>query len=262
VTWADFIVLVDEHLGVDATRRGIEKLRLRAARDAVLDLQRYIRAYRQGHQTTYLSTNLSVVTNAHLGALPPQAKPKAFYTISTALAAGAGSSPDFDSGDFDPGDFDTTGSTPELVDPNCQRNRMRFHPWRDRRSMVCRTGKCDYLYTISPFSKQFLISPLINDETKLLLIWDGLKLDFLDADDVPFPAQAAEAVGAYAKWKILLEVDKRPDLAREQFALYTLKRLALYREEQESQDADGEDEEYAGNPDFNSEDFSSDFKIT
>lgn len=138
-------------------------------------------------------------------------------------------------------------STDENPDPNCRRNRLDIWPWANRQEMICgAAGKRAYLYTISPFSKQFLIHPKLNEATKLLLVWDGLKMDFVDTDNVPFPEQAAEAVAAYMKWKILLEVDKRLDLAREQYGIYVQKRLALFREQQESQEADGQDEEYGG----------------
>lgn len=240
MTWEEFMVLVNEHLGVDANRRGTENLRNRAARDAVLDLQRFIRAFRQGHRTNFLVADLTTVTKAHLGALPTGAKPKAFYIIST-------------------GDSDGDGETD---DPNCKRNRLERVAWEDRRHMICgRVGCRKYLYAISPFSKQFLVHPLINDETKLLLVWDGLKMDFDDADEVHFPIQAAEAVGAYIKWKVLLNVDKRLDLAREEYALYVQRRLSLFREQQEAQEADGKDEEYvdaATGGDFSPDDFNPD----
>lgn len=241
--WSDFMDLVNEHLGVDANRRGTENLRNRAARDAIIDLQRFIRAYRQAHRTTFLVAGLTTVTKAHLGALPAGAKPKAFYIIST-------------------GDVNGDGTTD---DPNCMRNRLTRVAWEDRRAMICgRVGCRKYLYAISPFSAQFLVHPLINDETKLLLVWDGLKMDFVDADEVPFPIQAAEAVAAYMKWKLLLNVDKRLDLAREEYALYVARRLSLFREEQEAQEADGKDEEYVdavpggdfSPDDFNPDDFS------
>jgi hypothetical protein len=240
MTRAEFQTIVDEHLGVDASRRGTENLRARAARDALMDLQRFIRAYRQGHQTTFVEADLTTKTKAHLGTLPTGAKPKAFYIISTA----------------DADEDDVTD------DPNCMRHRLGRVAWEDRRPMICgKVAACSYLYAISPFSKQFLVHPLINDETELLLVWDGMKVAFEDDDEVPFPEQAAEAVAAYVKWKLLLEVDKRLDLAGAQYALYQARRLSLYREEQEAQEADGKDEEYAVAPsggDFDPDDFDPD----
>lgn len=79
MNYADFMAAVVEELGPDGTRRGIEALRARAARDALIDLQRFIRAYRQGHATVYTADDLVTKTHAMVGALPAQAKPKALY---------------------------------------------------------------------------------------------------------------------------------------------------------------------------------------
>lgn len=231
MTWADFKTAVLEELGVDGTRRGIEALRSRATRDAVVDLQRYIRAFRDGHTTTYNAVDLEAIDFAHLGTLPAQAKPKALYIVSQVPNADA-----------------------TLPNPNCARNRLDFVAWQDRQCMICdQRGVRRYQYSISPFSRQFMVHPLINDETYLLIVWDGLKMTFADGDVVPWPEQAAEAVGAYVKWKILLEVDKRADIAREWFdkgkntGIYPNLRLALFREQNEAQSADGKDEEYVDN---------------
>lgn len=229
MTYGEFVAAVIEELGPDGTRRGIEALRTRSIRDAVLDLQRFIRAFRTGHTTTYQEADLEVVGYTHVGELPAQAKPKAFYIVSTGETVKAG----------------TTDN------PNIVRNRLDYVAWEDRQAMIDnRRGVRNYQYAISPFSRQFMVHPLINDETYLLVVWDGLKMDFEDADEVPWPEWAAEAVGAYVKWKILVEIDKRLDLAREWYdkargtGIYPNLRLALYREQQESQSADGKDEEY------------------
>lgn len=228
MTWAQFKAAVIEELGVDGTRRGIDALRTRSIRDCVVDLQRYIRAFRTGHTTTYQVADLTAKDWAHLGTLPDQAKPKAFYIVSVVPKV------------------DLT-----LPDPNCARNRLDFYPWDCRQHMICdRYGVRNYQYAISPFSRQFLVHPLVNDETYLLVVWDGIKMTFADGDTVPWPEQAAEAVAAYVKWKIILEVDKRLDLAREWFdrprnqGIYPGLRLALFREQNEAQEADGKDEEY------------------
>lgn len=225
--YSAFVALVVEELGVNGNRRGIETQRARWIRDAVLDLQRFIRAYRQGHTTNYVVADLTEKGYAHLGTLPDQAKPKAFYTVSLV--------PDSDA---------------VLPNPNIARNRMDFVAWEDRQAMI--DGRYEhrrYTYAISPFSKQFLVHPLVNDETYLLLVWDGMKSDFADGDTVPFPIQAAEAVASYVTWKINKFVDKRIDLAREEYGAYVLKRLSLWREQNEAQVADGKDEEYAATAD-------------
>ncbi len=237
--YSAFVALVVEELGVDGNRRGIETQRARWIRDAVIDLQRFIRAYRAGHTTTYQVADLTEKGYAHLGSLPDQAKPKAFYIVST-------------------GDTVEEGTTDN---PDRERNRLDYVAWENRLDRMIRNGSAtvncngltvgasEYLYSISPFSRQFLVHPLVNDETYLLLVWDGLKMAFEDADVVPWPQWAAEAVASYVKWKILKYVDKRPDLAREEYGAYVARRLSLWREQNEAQVADGRDEEYADGAD-------------
>ncbi|HUD74518.1 MAG TPA: hypothetical protein VMQ76_05550 [Terracidiphilus sp.] len=233
--WSDFMVLVGEDLGVNYHRKGTANLLDRSCRNAVIDLQRYIRAYRQGHTTTYQVADLTAETYAHLGELPEHAKVKAFYTISTRVVAGV------------------------TDDANCRRNRLDPLPWRDRKAMVCGSvPRRSYLYSISPFGRQFLVYPLINDETELMLVWDGLKMDFDDADIVPWPPEAAEAVAAYANWKVTRMVDKDLVRAKDEYALYVARRLALYRQEREEQHADGKDEEYPSSTGADGGDFTVD----
>lgn len=221
MNWASYVAIVLEHLTVDADRRGIESFRTRMIRNSVVDLQRFIRAYRQGHTTTYQAANLDEREYGMIGNLPVGAIPEAFYTLSNV--------PDED----------------DVTHPTCQRNRMDFWPWVARKTLLC--SACDprlYAYTISPYSRQFVIHPVLNDETELLLVWEGLKMDFDDADEVPWPEEAAEASAAYVKWRILLEVDKNVQLANEQQKIWLSKRLSLFRDEQEKQDAEKPDEEY------------------
>lgn len=223
MTYADFVAAVLVELGTDGTRRGIEALRTRTIRDAVVDLQRFIRAYRDGHTTNYAAGDLTEKGYAHLGTLPDQAKPKAFYTVSLV--------PD-----------ETTG---DLPDPNIYRNRMDQVAWTDRQRLI--DGKWDarsYTVAISPFGRQFMVHPLVNDEVYLMLVWDGLKIDFEDADVVPWPEQAAEAIACYVKAKILRVVDKRLDLAQAEYNTYLQKRLQLWREQNEAQFVSNNDEEY------------------
>lgn len=81
MTYAELKAAVLEDLGTDGTRRGIEAMRLRKIREACVDLQRFIRGYREGHTTRYTESDLEEKGYAHLGTLPAQAKPKAFYII-------------------------------------------------------------------------------------------------------------------------------------------------------------------------------------
>lgn len=222
MTYAAFVAIVLENLPIEADRRGLEIFRARVIRNAVVDLQRYIPSYRRDHTTTYNAANLQVEENGMLGNLPEGAIPTAFWIISTKE--------------------DSAGD----AHPLCNRNRLDFWPWVNRSHLFC-AATCDrrlYAYALAPSGRMFAIHPAVNDETYLLLVWDGLKSDFADVDSVVWPAEAAEAVAAYVKCRILLEIDKNPVLAQQEYVIYTTKRLALYRDQQEKQDAEKPDEEF------------------
>lgn len=220
--YSDYVAIVLQHLSVDAARRGLENFRARMIKNALVDLQRFIVSYRKDHTTTYQVANLQAEENGMLGNLPDGAVPSAFYIVSTKVSTKDG-----------------------LAHPLCNRNRLDYWPWTDRQHLFCTT--CDtrlYAYALALSGRMFAIHPAVNTETYLLLVWDGLKSDFVDGDTVVFPEESAEAVAAYVKWRILLEIDKNPALAQTQFAIWSMKRLALYRDQQEKQDAEKPDEEF------------------
>lgn len=246
MTWAEFVSAVNSHLAVESKRRGMEAFRLRYMRNAVLDLQRFIRGYREGNTTVYTSAQLTSQGQAQLVDFPGGCKPKAVYIYSV----------------------DTT-----LNDPLCYRYRLQFYPWLHRQDLICgrlnftswlgaccTTAGCPpvaltddqqlawtskaYVYTIGPMGRNFLIYPKITTSTRLLLVWDGYKYVWSDSDTINFPEEAAEAVAAYVQAKIARNVDKNLALSREFEGDYVRLRLSLFRDFQETQDAEQKDEEY------------------
>lgn len=218
MTWGEYVILVKEQLGVDAERRGIEKLRSRVIRNSVVDLQRFIAGYKEGHVKIFAPEDLILQEHAMLGEMPSGAVPQAFYIYSTKA--------------------DAAGVRRPLI----RQNRLDFVDWFHRQAMIGGRSPRSYCYSISPTGRSFYIHPILNDETVLKLVWTGLRQDFSDFEDVPFPEEAAEASAAFTKWRILLEVDKRVDLAREQQAIYSQRRLSLYRDFQEKLDAEKKDD--------------------
>ncbi len=219
--YSEYVDLVLEQLTVDAGRRGLEDFRAQQIRNSVVDLQRFIRGYRKGHTTTYAAADLTQIGCAARGNVPEHAIPEALYIQSTTV----------------------------LARPPCDtdapvRNRLDMWPWVNRDHLSY--AACDrrlYAYALSPYGNTFVIHPALNDETELLLVWEGIKRDFADGDTVPWPESASEASAAYVKWQINLQVDKNIPLVREYQALYNMKRLALYRDFQEKLDAEKMDEE-------------------
>lgn len=230
--WSDFVLAVNSHLAVESTRRGLTSFRDRYQRNAVLDLQRYIRSYRQANKTTYAEADLTTESQAQWLTLPTGAIPKAAYIYSLI------------SGD----------------DPNCKKERLEFYPWVRRQDLIC--GNLDfmswwgcaypatcctsaavscigdwntkaYVYTQSPMSRTMLIYPRVTASTRLLLVWDGYKYTFAPTDDVPYPEEASEAVAAYILWKIASAIDKDQSLAKERGQEYGRLRLSLFRDAQD-----------------------------
>lgn len=245
--WSAFVDAVESHLAVEANRRGLESFRSRYMRNAVLDLQRYIRGYRSANKTTYQVANATTESQAQLFTLPSGAKPKSLWLYST--------------------DAD--------YEPLCARYRLAFYPWNARQDLICgrlnfstwlgcccNTVGCPpaslsddeqqayfskaYVYTMSPMGRNFLIYPQITASTSLLLIWDGYLYNPADGDTVNFPEEASEAVAAYVQAKIARNVDKNIPLSVEFEKDWMRLRLSLFRDFRETQDDLGAqpDEEY------------------
>lgn len=135
---------------------------------------------------------------------------------------------------------------PGVSDSNIVRNRLDLVPWENRQTLIidnCR-GARDYLVALSPMNRQFMVHPLLNSDTALFMVWDGLKMDFQDSDIVPVPEWAAEAVAEFVKAKIARIFDRRLDLEQAALAQYARLRARLYLEQHEAQFVDGKDEEY------------------
>ncbi len=248
MTWTEYVAAVDSHLQVEANRRGLTAYRDRYMRNAVLDLQRFIRGYRNGNTTTYQVANVTTEGQAQLVVLPDGALPKALYIYSVI------------DGD----------------DSLCKRERLEFYPWLKKQDLICgkldfwswwgacwpiggcpnppdTTPACDlwawanrkaYVYTIGPFGKNLLIYPQITTDTRLLVVWDGYRYSFSGGDTVNFPQESSEAVATYILQKIARDVDKDRTRAADLGLEYTRLRLSLWRDFQETQDAEQKGEEY------------------
>ena len=218
--WSDFVAQVKDQISVDANRRGLAAFNDRFMRNAVLDLQRYIPGYRTGNGTTFGVGNVTQLGKCSAVALPTGALPKEIWMYEL-----------------------KTG-----VDSLCHRYRLDYYPWEKRQDLIC--GRLDfldwtangygpsclcpnpptiplncagitfceqkgYVYAMAPHGKSFLVYPQVSSVSILYLIWDGYKTEFLGTDTIPFPDGASEAVAAYLKWRISLEVDKNIPLSRE-----------------------------------------------
>lgn len=233
--WSAFKTAVESHLAVETNRRGLEAFRARHMRNAVLDLQRYIRAYRSPFKTTYAVANVTTIGVAQQIALPSGVVlPKALYIYKV-------------------DDVD------EPYNDECCKERLEWYPWNARQDLICgqlnfatwsacgcSVGGCAvepasvedlqawlakaYVYTMAPMGKYIIFFPQITASTRLLLLFESETYSPADADDVPFPEQASEAVAAYLLSRIARVVDKDPNQALAYDAEYRRLRLSLFRD--------------------------------
>lgn len=223
MTWTEYVAIVNEHLHVNAKRRGLNgplEFNQRMMRNAVADLQRHIVSYQNGNTTTYALADLTEEGYASRGIMPPKAIPEAFHIVWTAL--------------------DADGESQE----RCQRNRLSFLPWVERNLLTCCSHQCLYAYSIAPDNRTFLIHPVLNDETELLLSWRGIKLDYVGGDVVPFPEESALAVGHYLSAYIALNVNNDRSLFEVNWGLWIKAKCDLYKDEMEKVTAEKKDNPY------------------
>jgi hypothetical protein len=82
---------------------------------------------------------------------------------------------------------------------------------------------------ISPKGDDFMVTPaLVGDEVMLRVHWDGVKLDFADADDTPLDEGAVEAVGHFVNGKLALEWGESVAQVQMHRTHFLEKRTSLY----------------------------------
>lgn len=281
--YSQWLDLVYDNISVEANRRGLEKFRQRHIFNGMVNLQRYIVAYRTGHKTIYTQSAMEEMGAAQMADIPVNARPTAIYhysedksdltprTPTPSVEDGGFLTPDFDEADFttvdaaegadydpadfDPADFSTAGGSvttvhpfyPDLAEARLKRrNRLDYTSWMDRQKMINGQRGCrDYVYAISPHGRKFMVFPRITDEmsTRIVLFWDGIKESWQPGDVLNWPEATAEAVASYYMMKVERLVNKNIALSREYERDWVGLRLALYREAREKLDAEKPEEE-------------------
>ena len=183
MTWAEYVEAVKDHLPLDGERRGTERAFLRYLKNSIIDLQHNVDSFKSNHTTTFQVADLTDEGFASRGILPAGAYPKAFWIIWNKL--------------------DNEGNS----QAKCMRNRLVRFPWIHRQAYICQSMRCSYAYSIADNNRSFLVHPKINDETELLLVWDGIKTSFADGDQVPFTEAAAEASAHFVSAQFAMYVD-------------------------------------------------------
>lgn len=203
MTWNEFTTIIHGLVTVDARRLGIATGRNNfldlMIRQAVLEVQSFIDFYKQGHETTYGADDLTQMNMASAGVLPPDCEPLDCYHAR--------------------------------VGKPCARQPIWPYDWQNRNDLVCGSAKVfnnQFWMAIDPAGKGFLTYPRVDDDHQLILTYNGLKLEFEDADQVPFDEEMALAIAEFCKAKVSREVDHDIGLHDSYLKTYLIKRRELF----------------------------------
>ena len=174
-------------------------------RQVCIELQHFIEYYRHGHETTYRFGDVSDEGVASIGELPEECRPQDAYYVRDGA--------------------------------HCDRIPIFQYDWENRFDLICGTKRisCDGHYmAIDPYGGSFVVFPKVVEGGMVSLFWDGNKLEFEDADQVPFDEAFAEACAQFLLWKIYLRpTTKDLQLAQSHEKNYQRDRLHLFRDGRE-----------------------------
>jgi len=216
-TWDEFKEAVRSFMYVDANRLGLQDTTSDTGavvpgyismmiRQGVIDLQRFIPAFRKQHETLYYPEDLVVEGLAGRGVLPPFAKVTDAYLFS----------------------FDNDSRYPITEFGWESRHELTngMESLNDNNGRIC----------IEPDAYKFYVYPVVTGNLVLSLNWDAQldsgKSDFQGAELVPFPEDAAFAVAEFVKGHIRREVERDAAAFGSYFhpsaGTYTVARKNLY----------------------------------
>jgi hypothetical protein len=188
--WGELKSTVRSLLTVDSSRLGIQDTTDTATgkvipgfislmiRQAVLDLQHYIPAYRIGHETIYFPQDFVVEGHASRGVLPPLSQIQDIWMCN----------------------LSTSERYPVLHD----------FPWEHRFELVngmVTLPDNNGRVCIEADAYKFYAYPIITGSMVLSVFWSGEKTNFQDCEETPFDEAAALAVAQYVKGQIAREVE-------------------------------------------------------
>jgi hypothetical protein len=208
-TWAEFNTAVRDLLPLDNARLGVQTYIDKLIRQSVIEIQGLIPFYRVGHQTTYLAADFT------------------------------------DNGASSEADMDNSMQIQEAIlkrvsdddEPITVIHELSPHAWEDRHEMIlgsaCLNDNMPRI-AINPYGSQFLVYPKLEaapddgSTWSVILTWDGIKLEFEDADETPFDEPMALCVAEYVRAKIERESNKDLNMHNSYLLSYREKRRELF----------------------------------
>lgn len=188
LTWSEVKSRTNALLNQSAEIAGADAGIAQQMRLCALDLQARIQSFRIEHHTPIARETLIEDGYAHLGNLPAGADPKQWYIV--------------DSDD---------ATTPH------PRGMLRQWPWEYRHDLINKTmsDKEQGYIALAPDRRHFYVYPKIEESDRLVVTWDGQKINFDDDEVTPFPEETVEAFYAWVKAYILRDIENNPAAARE-----------------------------------------------
>ncbi len=198
-------------------------------RQAVLDLQNFIPEFTRNHETIYYAQDFATDGMAGVGALPPLAKATSawFYDTSRQRRVRVVEAPwerRFDLATFhpphlNPNEFNGQSVTQTAASLEMIATFNQLHQDRNELAGVM---------AIAPDHERFYLHPRVESEWVFSLFWDGHKLDYRDAEQVPFEEEAAQAVALFVRAQFLSYVERNPADAAQVALQYAGKRTNLF----------------------------------
>lgn len=203
MTWLEFQTAVKVFLTTDANRLGAVAYVNGLIRQGVLDLENYIQAFRSGFVDTFELADLDTVAELSTGTMPTGGKIIDLYRIKAGH---------------------TCCRVPYLPYPG---------GWENRYDLTCQNARLgeQYWFVISPWGDSFSVFPAIETGYEVEMTWDGVKLDFDDADTLPAvyeDEQAHLAVAEFVKARVAREVKNDLQMATSYRTDYYATRQQLY----------------------------------
>jgi hypothetical protein len=200
--WSEFKTAVRVYLVAHNRRQGVQTLIDSLIQAGAIDLQQAIPYYQTGHSDIYQASDLSADGYASSGNLPAGKIERARIVK------------------FDP------DQALMLVGVYLGLDQV---PWSEYLRM--RGGEFEFCagkIAIDPTRRRFAFVPGLNDASRLVIDWSGVKVDFDDADPVPFDEAFAQAVGEYVLAHLTRDLDKDPGSYEVLFRSFRRKKTLLH----------------------------------
>ncbi len=179
MTWAQFKTAVRVYMPEHNRRQGIQSTIDATIASGCVDLQDAVECYKVAHVTEYADTDLTLDGYASVGDLPEG-------RITNARLVRV----------------DPTGPTTDY----CDDLTLRITDY----TADMRCGKYAYnmgLIALDPMSGSFYVVPTVDENSTLILTWNGIQRTFVDGTEVPFNETAAQAVAEYTLARLVRQTE-------------------------------------------------------